>query len=172
MLQALECALADRWMLRFGDDSKLLLQVGKPEVDIASSEPEYKTVAHFPVVGCTISHNASVEECFSGCRAKMWRVFLANLGPSLLATELKYQLKWLETAVLSIMAARLVTWPCSVGLAKRLDQTQVHMIAILVNYKHNIGISNEIYYNHRNLLAGKHAAKSLWSVKWAAAVLA
>ena len=97
---------------------------------------------------------------------------MANLGPSLLATELKYRLEWLETAVLSILAARWVTWPCSVGLAKRLDQTQVHMIAILINYKHNIGVSNEIYYNHRNLLAGKHAATNRWSVKWAAAVLA
>ena len=54
-----------------------------------------------------------------------------------------------------------LNWPCSVGLAKRLDRTQVHMTAILINYKHNIGISNEVYYNHRNLLTGKHAAKAV-----------
>ena len=70
------------------------------------------------------------------------------------------------------MAARWVTWPCSVGLAKRLDQTQVHMIAILIKYKRNIGVSNEMYDHHRNLLAGKHAKNSRWSAKWAAAVLA
>ena len=117
----------------------------------SSTEPEYKTVAHMPVVGCTVSHNASVEECLSGCRQKMWRVFLANLGPSLLATELKFRLKWLGSAVLSIAAARWVTWPCSVGLAKRLDRTHVHMTAILLNYKHNIGVSNDDYYRNRNL---------------------
>ena len=102
----------------------------------------------------------------------MWRVFLANIEPSLFATELKLRLRWLETSVLSIAAARWVTWPCSVGLTKRLDRTQVHMTAIIIYYPHNSGASNELYYKHRNMLAGKHSAKSRWSVKWATAVLA
>ena len=113
MLQALESKLYERWSLRFGDDSKMLLQVGRPVVDTSSSEPEYKTVAHMPVLGCTVSHNASVEECFSSCHKQMWRVFLANVGPSLLATDLTMRIRWLESSVLAIAAARWVTWPCS-----------------------------------------------------------
>ena len=33
-------------------------------VDASSSDPEYKPVAHLLVLGCTVSHNASVEDCF------------------------------------------------------------------------------------------------------------
>jgi len=70
-LQAIECCLAQRWCLKFGDDSKMLLQVGCLVVDPDVAPPEYKTVAHLPVLGCTVSHNASVEECFSNCHRKM-----------------------------------------------------------------------------------------------------
>ena len=102
----------------------------------------------------------------------MWRVFLANVGPSLLATDLTMRIRWLETSVLAIAAARWVAWPCSASLSKRLDKNQVHMTAILLNYKHNIGVSNDEYYKNRNFLAGKQAAKGRWSIRWATAVLA
>ena len=150
----------------------MLLQVGRPVVDASSSEPEYKTVAYLPVLGCTVSHNSSVEECFSSCHKKMWRVFSKNIGPSLLATDFESRIRWLNSSVLAIAAARWVTWPCSATLRKRLDRTQVHMTAILLNYKHNIGVSNDTYYKNRDLLAGKQAAKCRWSIRWATAVLA
>ena len=102
----------------------------------------------------------------------MWRAFQANIGPSLLACDLGQRLRWLDSNVLAIAASRWVTWPCSVSLTKRLDKTQVHMIAILLNYKHNVNTSVDEYYRYRNLLASKYATKNRWSVRWATAVQA
>jgi hypothetical protein len=82
------------------------------------------------------------------------------------------RLRWLDTNVLAIAAARWVTWPCSVSLTFRLDRTQNHMIAILLDYKHNAGTSVDEYFRLRGLMASKYSAKNKWSIRWATAVLA
>ena len=89
-----------------------------------------------------------------------------------MATDFESRIRWLNSSALAIAAARWVTWPCSATLRKRLDRTQVHMTAIPLNYKHNIGVSNDTYYKNKDLLAGKQAAKCRWSIRWATAVLA
>ena len=107
-----------------------------------------------------------------GHERKMWSAFLANLGRSLLMCSLAHRLKWLSINILSICACRWCTWPFSPALAKRLDQTQVHMVCILLDYKMKPGVSIEMHYRNRSILAGRTISSlGRWSEKWAQSVL-
>lgn len=53
-----------------------------------------------------------------------------------------------------------------------MDKTQVHMVCLLLNYPHKVGISIDSFYRNRSILAGRHCGNSgKWSTKLASAVL-
>ena len=143
-----------------------------PADGLPRTTPEYRPVLHMPILGCSVAHNGSCEQCFVDTKDKMWSRFYANFARSLLMCDLKRRLKWLDVNVLSIMACRWNTWPFNPATAKRMDKTQVHMVCLLLNYPHKDGISIDSFYRNRSILAGRHCGNSgRWSTKWASAVL-
>ena len=119
-----------------------------------SSKPEYLPVAHLPVLGSIVSVTGSTEAFFRDAHTKQWKSFFSNFGHSLLSCGLPQRLKWLNTAILSIIACRWSSWPYSAALGKRLVKTQCHMVAMLLNYKRTEGISSDNYFRNRLILAG------------------
>ena len=73
---------------------------------------------------------------------------------------------------MSIIACKWSAWPFNKAHASRSYKTQSHMIALLLNYPKNSSMSEDMYFQHRKTLAGKHAAShGRWSLKWASCVL-
>ena len=86
--------------------------------------------------------------------------------------SVKHRLQWLTINVLAIVSCRWVTWPFSHAMAKRLDETQCHMVALLLNYPHTDNVSCDMYYRNRAILAGRTCSNmGRWSVVWATVVL-
>ena len=180
ILQCLEACLWSKWGLRFGRDSKMLMDCSKVGSGGSGSGGsgggdgglEYKPVSLIPCLGAFIAVNGSCEQCFLECRERMWKSFYANLKGALICSGLEVCMKWLRQNIMSKAAALWVTWPFTTAMAARLDKTQVHMICILMNYPHKPGINIDKYYRDRAILAGRHASKyGRWSVEWAGAVL-
>ena len=74
-------------------------------------------------------------------------------------------------SLLSLLGLAFLS-PGFAALAKRMNETQIHMIALLLNYKRTTTLSSDMYFRNRAILAGRHASKCRWSVTWAAIVLA
>ena len=88
-LQVVETTLWNRWKLRFGSDSKQIMDCSKSLVKFEDTKPEFAPVSHMSVLGCKIQASGSCELCFADTHSKMWRCFHANFGKALLMTNLK-----------------------------------------------------------------------------------
>ena len=79
-MQIIEVELWHRWRLKFGPDSKCIIDCSKPWLDLDHSQHEYKPVSSILVLGCIVSSNGSSEQCYTDCRSKMWRAFYGTLA--------------------------------------------------------------------------------------------
>lgn len=144
----------------------------KPWIDLTMSQPEFTILLCLSVLGCIVSSNGSSELDVVDCKSKMWRSFYINFGKAVLMCSVKHRLEWLTISVLAIVSCRWATWPFSHAMAKRLDETQCHMVALLLNYPHTDNVSCDMYYRNRAILAGRTCSNmGRWSVVWATAVL-
>ena len=74
LMQIVESALWNRWGLKLGAASKMLLDCSDPlQVNDVSSQCEYKPVLTLPVLGAHITYNGSIEVEWQIVHDTMWR---------------------------------------------------------------------------------------------------
>ena len=122
-------------------------------------------------LGHIISANGSIEADFEQAKASMWAAFWINFRPSLRNATKDAKLRFLRSCIASIGRFKWSRWPFQPTYAKRLDQIQTHMIALLFPCQPKDLEEKDSYFQRRSLLAGRLASScGRWSAAWANAV--
>ena len=109
-----------------------------------------------------------IGSCFQNCSRAMRRSFFGNLSAGLLAAPEKTKLRFLNSCIASIPAFRWPRWPYQDTYAERLDSTQRHMIAVLMQCKPRAEETFENFATRRRMYCGRIASKhGRWSKLWA-----
>ena len=173
ILSDAELHLNSRWRLDFKEDSKQVLPAhGYDDDDLFHTDlVGWELVSQMPCLGHSLSSDAGIGTEFDNITGKMWAAFFANCKPSIGAVTLRKRLQLLNSFVVPIASFRWSRWPFSVGYAKQIDQTQVHMVSILMDLPPVEGEGAEDFFRRRNLQAGRLAAQTgRWSELWAMSV--
>ena len=101
----------------------------------------------------------------------MWAVFWANYRPSLKAASKKSKLHFLQSSVAAIARFKWSRWPWQPTYARRLDQVQTQMVALLLPCVQAPSEDPDAFFRCRSLLSGRLASTTgRWSIAWAKAV--
>ena len=115
--------------------------------------------------------NGSIEVDFEKAKVSMWATFWRNFRPSLRWASKAVKLRFPQASVSSIARFKWSRWPWQPTYAKRLDQIQTHMIAMLFPSDMKPFETKDAFFTRRALLAGRIATEcGRWSKCWAISV--
>ena len=109
-LEATESFLVNRWGLRFGADSRQVMQV-KNAPDSFRERDGWTLVEQMKVLGQFVSCDGGVGGCIENCIRQMWHAFYANLCDGLLASPEKAKFTFLGNSIMSLASWRWARWP-------------------------------------------------------------
>ena len=165
-MSLVEQHLAEVWNLQFKKSSKLyLLPQGAP--DEACFDEQWTRTSEFPVLGHTLSPDASIRECWRTSQKAMWRAFWGNCKNEHLRNNPERAMQLLQRSVYPVLAFKNSRWPPQKVISIELDRTQASMIAS-IKRSPPLPAEDPVHFCRRRMKEAHSIARAqaTWKQKW------
>ena len=164
ILNDAETYLEEKWKLKIGCDSKVVLPAKGAETTAMAG---WTIADRMKCLGQILSNNGTIAEDFEETERKMWGSFYRNLQPGLRGASQKARLGFLSSSIKPVASFRWSRWPFQASYAKRLDYVQTSMIGRLENIRPRLGEEPSCFFRRRAQRCNQLANISgKWSCSW------
>jgi hypothetical protein len=169
LLDDLATVLRNEWELTIKKDSRQLLTNTNGTLTNTQLENDWKVHDHMDLLGHRLSHNASINACWTETRAKLWAAFYANPGNKRwqhLPSHRKVVL--LDRFCLPILRHRCSRWPPQKTIADKIDAIQRKMVTMMMHVPPLPTETPERYVQRKSNMAAtviRHFSMK-WSQRW------
>ena len=164
ILDDAEQYLGEKWRLKIGQDSKIVLPARGCE---RPSVPGWPVADEMKCLGQILSNNGSISGDFDGAVRQMWGSFFGNLQPGLLDASQKARMRFLASCVKPVAGFRWTRWPYQKAYACRLDAVQTGMISRLEHVRPRRGEQPLDFFVRRARRCSQLATTyGRWSASW------
>ena len=170
ILQDAEIALAQRWRLVFGADSKQVVPaIG---ADDAADIAGWTVLDGMRCLGHNLSGSSTISKDFMDTVRKVWAAYWRNSSKALKTSSTRAKAKFMNNSLVPIASFRWSRWPWQKAYASRLDSLQRHVISCLCPTCPAPGEDISAYTRRRSAASSRLATEwGRWSQLWAKDVL-
>ena len=171
ILEDCAAALATKWDLSMGEDSKeFLVCKGYPHhVHVPQG---WKLEATLKSLGHQLDNDGGISSSFSEVTSAMYRSFYGNLNSGLKHASKQAKFRFLRSSVQSVASFRWARWPFQVSYADRLDRVQRDMLAAAFDVRPLPEEPLDAFVQRRRIRTGHLASQcGRWSQAWARSVI-
>ena len=166
ILEDVEAQLLQKWHLRIGTESKIVLPAAGQDVQ-ADELPGWKLAASMRCLGHILTSNSAIAEDWHDAVKKVWAAYFSNMHRGFFDASLRARLDFLNNSMRPVLRFRWSRWPYQTSYASRLDSLQRHLIAKSIVFRPQPGEDVDTYFRRRTLHCSRIAAgMGLWSTEW------